>query len=390
MKLAQRVQQLAASATLAVSAKAASMKRDGIDVVSFAAGEPDFDTPDSIKHACIEAIKQGRTGYGKPASGLPEAKEAVCTKLARDNGLSYLPEQVLITSGGKMAVYLAMQALLDPGDEVLILKPYWVSYPEIVKLAGGVPVFLEASTDDFKVSPDAIRAALSSRVRALIFNSPSNPSGVTYSPEEVRAIAGALADHDVWVISDEIYDQLTYDGLTALSYGAVSERSMAQTVTLNSASKTFAMTGWRLGYAAGPVPVIGAMAKLQSQMTSGAVTFNQFGLIAALTSQGDELESMRREFDRRRLCMYERLNTMSAVRCIKPTGAFYCFPNVCAAYEKLGVGGSLEFAERLIEEARVAVVPGIAFGMDEHVRLSFATGIERIHEGLERIERFLG
>lgn len=390
MKLSQRVHQLAESATLAVTAKAAQMTRDGIDIVSFAAGEPDFDTPKSIKRAGMDAMERGQTGYPKPASGLPEAKQAVCAKLARENGLTYAPDQVLITSGGKMAVYLAMQALIDPGDEVIIPKPYWVSYPEIVKLAGGVPVFIAGEeADDYKITPDGLRSVLSPRVRAMIFNSPSNPSGVTYTPDEVQALAGVLVEHDLWVISDEIYDRLTYDGMTAMSYAASSEKAYAQTLTLNSASKTYAMTGWRLGYVAGPVDVIKAMAKLQSQMTSGAVTFNQIALASALGSRSEESESMRREFDVRRCRMVERLSAMPGIRCPRPTGAFYCFPNVAGTFEKLGVTGSLSFADRLIEEARVAVVPGVAFGMDEHVRLSFATSMDRIEEGLDRIERLL-
>ena len=390
MKLAQRVHELAESATLAVTAKAARMTRDGIDVVSFAAGEPDFDTPDAIKRAAIDAMKAGQTKYGKPASGSPAAKKAVCTKLARDNGLTYTPEQVVITSGGKMAVHLAMQALLDPGDEVIVPRPYWVSYPEIARLAGGVPVFVTGPEENgYKLRPDDLRAALSERTRILVFNSPSNPSGATYTPDEVRAVADVMADRDVWVLSDEIYDQLTYDGQTAMSFAATGDKAYARTLTINSASKTYAMTGWRLGYAAGPAVAIKAMAKLQSQMTSGAVTFNQAALAAALESPPEQHEHMRREFDRRRLRMFERLVAMPGVRCRKPTGAFYCFPNMSETYAKLGVSGSAEFAQRLIEEARVAAVPGIAFGMDEHMRFSFATSMDRIEEGLDRIERFL-
>ena len=391
MKLATRVHDLAESATLAVTGMAAQMVRDGIDVVSFAAGEPDFDTPDAFKRASIAAMEAGQTGYGKPASGSPAAKQAVCTKLARDNGLTYTPDQVVITSGGKMAVYLAMQALLDPGDEVVVPKPYWVSYPEIAKLAGGVPVFATGpESNGYKLGPDDLRAVLTDRTRVVVFNSPSNPSSATYTPDEVRALANVLADRDVCVISDEIYDQLLYDGQTSLSYAAAGDRAYAQTLTLNSVSKTYAMTGWRMGYTAGPIAVIKAMAKLQSQMTSGAVTFNQAALVAALESSPKQLEGMLKEFDKRRLRMFERISAMPGMTCRKPTGAFYCFPNVKGTFAKLGIGGSAEFAKRLIEEARVAVIPGIAFGMDDHVRFSFATSMERIEEGLDRVEKFLG
>lgn len=390
MKLARRVLELAESATLAVTAKAARMKADGVDMISFAAGEPDFDTPDYIRRAGIKAIEAGQTRYVKPTSGLPAAKQAVCAKLARENRLTYAPEQVLITSGGKMAFYLAMQALIDPGDEVIIARPYWVSYPEIVKLAGGVPVFVVGPEENaYKLTPRDLRSVLTNRARVFLLNSPSNPSGATYSPAEIRALADVLKDRDLWVISDEIYDRLLYDGQETLSYAAVSDMAYAQTITLNSASKTYAMTGWRVAYAAGPVAAIQAMAKLQSQTTSGAATFNQVALAAALTSDQKSVKAMRDEFERRARLMHQRLNAMLGVRCAKPTGAFYCFPNVAGTFGKLGVSGSAEFADRLIEEAKVAVVPGIAFGMDDHVRLSFAAGMEQIEEGLRRIETVL-
>lgn len=390
MKLAQRIEDLAESATLAVSAKAARMKADGIDVVGFGAGEPDFDTPDNIKDAAIAAIKAGHTKYSKPASGIPTAKQAVCDKLARENDLRYEPGQIIVTAGGKMCLYLAFQALLDAGDEVVIPKPYWVSYPEMVKLAGGTPVFIEGpENNDYKLTPDIMRAALTERTRIVVLTSPSNPSGVTYDPNELRAIAEVLQDRKLIVFSDEIYDRLVYGDQQRISYAAIGDKAYAQTLTFNGASKTFAMTGWRLGYAAGPAKLIKGMCKLQTQTTSGAATFSQHALIEALNGDQSSVESMRREFEKRAVYMHKRLTAMPGVRCPIPTGAFYCFPNVAGTYERLGVSGSIAFSERLLEQANVAVVPGIAFGLDAHVRLSFAASMEQIEKGLDRIEAML-
>lgn len=390
MKLATRVMELNESTTLAVTAKAAKMKADGVDVISFAAGEPDFDTPTHIIRAAIEALQQGQTRYPKPASGIAIAKKAVCEKLARENDLVYRPEQTIITNGGKLAIYLAIHALVDPGDEVIIPLPYWVSYPEMVGLAGGKPVFVAGpESKDYKLTPEALRSVITDRTKLFLLTSPSNPSGVTYTPSEIRALAGVLQDRDVWVMSDEIYDRLLFDGHETLSYAAVSERAYRQTLTVNSVSKTYAMTGWRLGYAAGPVELIDAMAKIQSQSTSGAPTFAQYALAAALTEDQTPVEQMRSEFERRAHHMYKRLCAMPGLRCPKPTGAFYCFPNVSGAYQRLGVKGSVAVAEKLLEAALVAVVPGAAFGLDDHIRLSFATSMEMIDKGLDRIEALL-
>jgi len=390
MKLARRVMELAESATMAVASKAAQMKSQGVDVVGFGAGEPDFSTPDHIKQAGIKAIQNGHTGYSKPASGLAAAKQAVCEKLSRENDLTYAPEQVIITAGGKMTVYLAFHSIIDPGDEVILPKPYWVSYPEMIKLTGGIPVYVQGlEENDYKLSPDELASSITDRTRAVLINSPSNPSGVTYAPDEIRAFAQVLQDHDLTVISDEIYDRLLYNGQQTMSYAAASEKAFAQTLTINSASKTYAMTGWRLGYAAGPIEIIKAMAKLQSQSTSGAVTFNQHALVEALTGNQAAVEAMRVEFEKRGQYMWKRLSEMPSVRCPRPSGAFYCFPNVSATFAKLGVSGSIEFSDRLLEEAKVAVVPGVAFGMDEHVRLSFATSMDQIDKGLDRMAEFI-
>ncbi|MFQ5590898.1 MAG: pyridoxal phosphate-dependent aminotransferase [Phycisphaerae bacterium] len=391
MRLARRVQDLAESATLAVTAAAAQMRADGIDVISLGAGEPDFDTPANIQEAAAAALAAGKTKYSKPAAGTLEARKAVCEKLLRDNELAYTPEQVIITAGGKMAIYLAMCAVLDPGDEVIIPAPYWVSYPEIAKLMGAVPLTVTGSVgNDYKLTPQDLYPVLSARTKLFLLNSPSNPSGVTYSPDELRAIAGVLQERDLLVLSDEIYERLVFDGQESVSYAALDERAYRQTLTVNSASKTYAMTGWRVGYAAGPVEVIRAMHKLQSQSTSGAVTFNQDALIEALTGDQSRVNEMRLAFQQQVGYMYKRLVDMPGVRCPRPTGAFYCFPDVAGAYSRLRVAGSLEFADALLREARVAVVPGKAFGLDNHVRVSSATSMENIVEGLNRIEAFLG
>ncbi|MFQ5414947.1 MAG: pyridoxal phosphate-dependent aminotransferase [Phycisphaerae bacterium] len=390
MRLTRRVSMLAESATLAVVAQAARLKASGVDVVGFGAGEPDFDTPDHIKDAGIAALHAGHTGYPKPTSGIDVAKHAVCAKLARENGLHYDPDQVIITAGGKMGVYLAVHALVDPGDEVVIPRPYWVSYPEIVKLAGGVPVFVAGPEErGYKLAPRDLLAAMTDRTRLVVLNSPCNPGGAAYTTGETRALADALATWDTWVLSDEIYDRLVYGGHDVLSFAAAGDAAFRQTITLNGASKTYAMTGWRVGYAAGDRDAVRAMAKLQSQTTSGAATFTQHALAAALTGDQDVVETMRTAFERRGAFMWERLSAMPGVRCVRPNGAFYCFPNVSDTYQRLGVAGSAAFADKLLSEAHVAVVPGVAFGLDGHVRLSFATGTERIEEGLRRLEAFV-
>lgn len=381
---------MAESATLAVSAKAARMKAQGLDVVSFGAGEPDFDTPSHIRQTAVAALVSGQTKYPNPASGLAMTKKAICDRLAKDHGLKYAPEQVVVTSGGKDAAYMAIHALIEPGDEVVIPAPYWVSYPEMVQLAGGKSVHVHGPEEnDYKITPSLLESVLTSRTRLVILNSPSNPSGVTYHPDEIRSLAAVLQGRDLCVLSDEIYDRLLFGGQKTISYAAISPAAYAQALTLNSASKTYAMTGWRLGYAAGPVEVIKAIAKLQSQSTSGAATFSQIAYASALDGPDEVVEVMRVEFERRGKYMWERLTEIPGVRCPRPTGAFYCFPNVSSRYAGLGVKGSLEFASRLLDEANVAVVPGVAFGMDGHIRLSFATNMEQIAKGLDRIESWL-
>lgn len=391
MKISQRVQQLEESATLAVSAKAAAMQKDGIDVVSFGAGEPDFDTPENVKNACKKALDAGQTKYAKPASGVLPAKEAICSKLKRENGLEYKPAQVLLTVGGKEALYLASMTLLDPGDEAILPVPYWVSYPEQIKLCGArvVPIVGEESRS-FKVTAQQIEKAITPKTRVLIFNSPSNPGGFTYTPDEVKAIADVVAKHGIIVFSDEMYDRLIYGDQRFMSFAAARPDVVDKTLTFNAGSKTYSMTGWRVGYVAGPDKIIKEMAKLQSQTTSGTATFNQLALVEALNGDQSAVEKMRKEFERRAEYMYERLNRIKGVSCVRPTGAFYAFPNVSKAYAALGVKGSLDFSAKVLEQAHVALVPGEAFGMDANVRLSFATGMEQIQKGLDRLEKLLG
>jgi aspartate aminotransferase len=378
--------ELEESAALVVFAKAAKMKFEGVDVIGFGVGEPDFATPANVLAAGIEALKAGQTKYSTPTSGLAVAKKAVCAKFKRDNELEYKTDQIIVTPGGKMAVYMAVHALVNPGDEVVIPVPYWVCYPEIVKLAGGVPVFVIGSeANDYKLTASELRAALTNRTRLIILNSPSNPSGATYSPDETSALAEAVRGRDVIVLSDEIYDQMLYFGQRALSFAAASPDAYSKTITVNAASKAYAMTGWRVGYAAGPRDVIDAMGKLQSLTTSGAATFTQAALAAALDGDQSSVETMRAEFERRSQLMWEGLQSIPGVRCAKPTGAFFCFPNVSMLFHRAPVHDSQSFTLWLLEKARVAVVPGYPFGLDQHVRLSFATSIEKIEEGLNRI-----
>jgi aspartate aminotransferase len=391
MRVAQRVSVLTPSATMAVSSRAAELRRAGVDVVSFGAGEPDFDTPDTIKQAAKKALDDGMTHYAQPGAGLVEARQAVCTKLKRDNGLAFDPAQVVMTCGGKEAIFLALAAVVDPGDEVLLPIPYWVSFIEQIRLCGGAPVLLHGDErNNFKITPEQVAEALSPRTRAFIFNSPSNPGGFTYTPDETTAIARALAGRDVIVLSDEMYDRLVFGGTRPLSFAAVSPEWYENTITINAVSKSYAMTGWRVGYAAGPRVVIDAMAKIQSHTTSGPCTFNQIAAAEALTGDQTCVETMRREFERRGERMHARLSRLRSVRCVRPTGAYYCFPNVSDAYSRLGVTDSVSFSSKVLDEAHVALVPGAAFGSDHHVRLSFACGLEQIDRGLDRLEKLFG
>ncbi len=395
MKVSQRAQAVAPSATLAVTSRAKEMKAQGIDVVGFGAGEPDFDTPEYIKEAAIKAMKEGKTKY-TPAKGIPELRETIAAKLAKDNGLKYTADQIVVNIGGKHAVYEAMQAVLDPGDEVLLPAPYWVTYPEAAALAGATVKVLETGkATGYKITPQQLKNAIGPKSALLIINSPNNPGGFTYTPDELRALAKVLEGTNVAVMSDEIYEKLIYGDTQFISFAALSADAYNRTLTLNGLSKAYSMTGWRLGYTAGPLDVLKAMSRLQDHMTSNPVTFAQYAAIAAMGPQSAEaIETMRVEFEKRGKYMADRLRAMKGVECSEPTGAFYCFPDVSAHYGRtfggVKVTGSMDFAKAMLEQANVGVVPGAPFGCDKNVRLSFATSMQQITKGLDRMEKWLG
>jgi aspartate aminotransferase len=394
--LADRVSLVSDSITLAVSAKANAMKKAGIDVVGFGAGEPDFDTPVFIKDATKAALDKGQTKY-TPTPCFPELKQAIAAKFNSENGLPYKPDQITVGAGGKFCLYLAFMALLNPGDEVLIPSPYWVSYPEQVKLAGGVNKIIRGEeSNGFKITPQQLESAIGPKTKVLIMNSPSNPTGHAYSPAELKALADVVAKHpQVVVFSDEIYEKLVYDGLKSVSFATLHPSLMDRTLTFNCHSKSFAMTGWRIGYVGGPKPIIDAMNKLQSQMTSHITSFTQMPAALALTDPRgkEEIEKMRLVFEQRAHHMHERLAALPKVTCVKPAGAFYCFPNISAYLGKSADGVKLtdavSFAAALLEQNHVAVVPGNDSGFYTHIRLSFATSMEQIDKGIDRIRAFL-
>jgi len=384
IELADRTKVVSPSMTLAIASQAKAMRAAGVDVLNFGVGEPDFNTPAFIREAAKAALDAGKTKYA-PAGGLPRLRELIADKLNRENNLPYRPEQVMVSTGGKQALFNVLLAILGPGDEALIPVPYWVSYPEIVKLARARPVYLPTTEQTgFKITPEQLEAAINHQTRALILNSPSNPTGVVYTPEEIESLAETIAARGIPVLSDEIYEKLIYDGAEHLSIGSLGEAIFDLTITCNGFSKAYAATGWRLGYAAGPSHVIEAAVDIQSHSTSGANTFAQYGAIAALEGPQDEIEQMRQEFERRRNLMVEGINSIPGLSCPTPGGAFYVFPNISAA----GLD-SMTFCQQLLKQEHVAIVPGIAFGMDNNVRLSYATGRETIEEGVKRLGRFV-
>jgi aspartate aminotransferase len=395
MKVSKRAELVPASATIAVDSRAKQMKAQGVDVVGFGAGEPDFDTPDYIKDAAIKALKAGKTKY-TPACGTIELRTAIAAKLEKENGLKYKPEQIIVNIGAKHSIYMVMQAVLDEGDEVIMPAPYWVTYPETIKLAGAVAKVIETDIQNsYKITPQQLKKAITKKTVMLIMNSPNNPGGFTYTPQELAAIAKVLEGTKVMVLSDEIYEKLIYGRTKFVSFASLSEDAYNRTITVNGFSKAFAMTGWRLGYTAGHVDVIKAMDRLQSHMTQNPVSFAQDAGVTALNSPESDgtIEKMRIEFERRAKYMAERLNRIEGIKCPEPTGAFYCFPDVSKHYGRtinsVKINGSMDFAGVLLEQVNVALVPGLPFGCDNNVRLSFACSLEQITKGLDRIEKWL-
>jgi aspartate aminotransferase len=391
-RISNRIASIAESATLKVDAKAKALKAAGRPVVSFAAGEPDFPTPEHIVEAAVAAARDPRNHKYTPAAGLPELREAIAAKTLRDSGLEVAASQVIVTNGGKQAVYQAFATLLDPGDEVLVPTPYWTTYPEAIKLAGGVQVDVFAGSDQgYLVSVEQLEAARTPRSKVLLFVSPSNPTGAVYSPEQVAAIGAWAQEHGLWVISDEIYQNLTYDGVKGTSIVEATPELADRTILVNGVAKTYAMTGWRLGWMVGPADAIAGAANLQSHLSSNVSNISQRAALAALTGPQESVEQMRQAFDRRRKLIVEGLNAIPGVVCPVPEGAFYVYPDVTGLLNREWGGvtpsSSLELADLVLEQAEVAAVPGEAFGPSGYLRFSYALGDDDIVEGVSRLQK---
>ena len=392
-ELSTIAQGIQASTTMAIDAMFKQMKADGVDVIGFGAGEPDFNTPDEIKAAGIAAIEQNFTRY-TPAAGTVELRQAVCDRMKADCGLSYKPNQVIATNGAKHAVYLALRALVNPGDEVILPAPYWVSYYELIKMVGGVPVVVTATeAEHFKLTPEKLTAAITPKTKCLILNNPSNPTGMMYGEEELRALADVVVANDLYVISDEIYYGLVYDGKPFVSFAALSDEVWKRTVLINGVSKSYAMTGWRIGYACADDPIAKVMANYVSHSTGSASAISQKASVTALTAPQDKIEEMRKAFEERRNYIVKRMNSIPGVSCIRPEGAFYVMMNLEQLIGKTIHGVKITnddvFADAFLKYGLVAVVPGSGFGAPNFVRWSYATSLENIKEGLDRLEKFL-
>jgi aspartate aminotransferase len=360
------------------------MKANGEDVCSFSAGEPDFDTPDPIKAAAKKALDEGKTRYG-PAAGEPKLREAIATKLQTDNGLNYMAENVIVTNGGKQSLYNAILSLIEEGDEVIIPAPYWLSYPEMVTLAGGTSVIVHTSLENqYKITPEELREAITPKTKLFVLNSPSNPTGIVYTPEEIEALARVVVEKDILVISDEIYEKILYNGAVHRSIGSFGEEIFQRAIISNGFAKAYSMTGWRVGYVAGPVELIKAMTTIQGHSTSNVCTFAQYGAIAALTGSQDCIQIMLDAFTERRKYILERVRSIPGLNCPTPNGAFYVFINIAETGYL-----SRDFCKLLLETQKVAAIPGIAFGADDCIRLSYATGMETIAKGLDRLDKFV-
>ncbi|MDN3953744.1 pyridoxal phosphate-dependent aminotransferase [Sporolactobacillus laevolacticus] len=389
MQLAKRVETITPSTTLAITAKAGELKAQGFDVIGLGAGQPDFNTPDFIIDAAMEAVKAGHTKY-TPTAGLPELKEAIINKLKRDQGFDYDKSQIIVGNGAKHVLYLLFQALLNPGEEVIIPAPYWVSYPEQVKLAGGIPVSIITTQEKhFKITVQDLEKVATSKTKALILNSPSNPTGMIYSKEELEPIAEFCLAHDILIISDEIYEKLVYNGNQFYSIAQISDAVKAKTVVINGVSKSHSMTGWRIGYAAADALLIKAMTNVASHSTSNPASVSQYAAIAAYNGPQESIESMRQAFEERLNTVYARLTELPGVSCVKPQGAFYLFPNIQKTSDACGFAQVTDWVAALLEEEKVAVVPGAGFGMSEYIRLSYATSLENLENALDRIEHFI-
>jgi aspartate aminotransferase len=393
MTISRRAQGIQPSATLAITAKAKAMKAEGIDVIGFGAGEPDFDTPDHIKKAAVNALDNGFTKY-TAAGGIDELKDAVIGKFKRDNGLEYDRREILISCGGKHSLYNLAQALFETGDEVIIPSPYWVSYPPIVTLADALPVILETTEKNgFKMDLHKLKRTITKKTKALILNSPCNPTGTTYTEAELREIADIVLENGIYVISDEIYEKIIYDGFQCVSIASIDEEIKERTIIVHGVSKTYAMTGWRIGFAAGPSSIMEAMNKIQGQSTSNPTSISQKASQEALNSPQDVVEAMVGEFQKRRNYIIDRINSLEGVSCAKPTGAFYAFPNFSSymgkSFRDKPIRNSADLADYLLNVARVAVIPGAAFGAEGFERFSFATSMENIEIGMDRIEKAL-
>jgi aspartate aminotransferase len=390
VKLSKRVQQLTPSTTLAITAKAKALRKQGHDVIGLGAGEPDFNTPDPILRAAEEAMRAGHTKY-TPSGGIPELKQAIVEKFRRDNGLTYQPEQIVVTSGAKHALYNLFQVLIDPGDEVIIPAPYWVSYIEQVKLAGGVPVIIRGEESrSFKVTPEQLRGAITERTRAFLINSPSNPTGMVYNREELEALGRVCLEHGLVIISDEIYEHLIYGDEAHVSIAQLGPEFYERTIVINGVSKTYSMTGWRIGYAAGHAEVIQAMTGLSSHSTSNPTSVAQYAALAALTGSQEPVQEMKKAFKERRDYVVQRIRNIEGLGIQEPQGAFYAFVNVRNVVEASGRFRDVdEWVKALLEEELVAVVPGSGFGSPDHIRISYATSMDQLEKAMDRIERFV-
>lgn len=393
MKYSERVSQITPSVTLAITAKAGQLKAEGQDVISFGAGEPDFNTPDNIIEAAIKAMHDGKTKY-TPTPGINELKTAIVNKFKNDNGLEYTPAQVMVSTGAKQCLANSMLALVDDGDEVIMAVPYWVSYPELVKLAGGVPIKIMGSADNqYKLTPELVEEHISDRTKVMIINSPNNPAGTIYREDELAALAEVAKKHDLMIVSDEIYEELIYGDEAHHSIASVSQDAYERTIVINGVSKAYAMTGWRIGYLAGPADLVKKMSSIQSHMTSNPSSISQYAALEAIAGDQSFVSEMKKEFKARRDLLVEKLETIDDVSCIKPEGAFYVMMDIHKllgrTYKGKRIETALDFSDQLLSDQLVAVVPGEGFGIEGFVRLSYATSRENIERGMDRVKEFI-